>query len=147
MHTKNAWVSLIGLILLVAIIITAVIVTRPTNEPVMLTIQAINRDAGKDTEDYWTGSMQTVYYNGDVEYYDEFSQSGKKNKEKWTVEEDVLLGTRMLLDRIDTFTNETLSSGIEHKITYCDKDGKVLFDFYGNIEGTTFSRIVYELAK
>lgn len=147
MHTKNAWVSLIGLILLVAIVITAVILTRPTNEPVMLTIQAINRDTGKDTEDYWTGSMQTVYYNGDVEYYDEFSQSGKKNKEKWTVEEDILLGTRILLDRIDTFTNETLSSGIEHKITYYDKDGKVLFDFYGNIEGTTFSRMVYELAK
>lgn len=147
MYTKNAWVSLIGLILLVAIIITAVIVTRPTNEPVMLTIQAINRDTGKDTEDYWTGSMQTVYYNGDVEYYDEFSQSGKKNKEKWTVEEDILVGTRILLDRIDTFTNETLSSGIEHKITYYDKDGKVLLDFYGNIEGTTFSRMVYELAK
>ena len=147
MHTKNAWVSLIGLILLVAIIITAVIVTRPTNEPVMLTIQAINRDTGKDTEDYWTGSMQTVYYNGDVEYYDEFSQSGKKNKEKWTVEEDILVGSRILLDRIDTFTNETLSSGIEHKITYYDKDGKVLLDFYGNIEGTTFSRMGYELAK
>ena len=72
MHTKNAWVSLIGLILLVAIVITAVILTRPTNEPVMLTIQAINRDAGKDTEDYWVGSTQTVYYNGDVEYYDEY---------------------------------------------------------------------------
>ncbi|MBQ8626074.1 MAG: hypothetical protein IJ419_07930 [Agathobacter sp.] len=147
MRTKNVWISLIGLILLVAIIITAVIVTRPTNEPVMLTIQAINRDTGKDAEDYWTGSMQTVYYNGDVEYYDEYHQSGKKNKEKWTVEENVLLNTRILLDRIDTFTNESVSGGIEHKITYYDREGNVLLDFYGNIESTTFGRIVYELAK
>lgn len=147
MHTKNAWISLIGLILMITIIVVGIVVTRPTNEPVMLTIQSINRDTGKDTEDYWVGSMQTVYYNGDVEYYDEYHQSGKKNKEKWTVEENVLLNTRILLDRIDTFTNESVSSGVEHKITYYDREGDVLLNFYGNIESTTFSRIVYELSK
>ena len=42
MHTKNAWVSLIGLILLVAIIATIAIVARPNDEPVMLYIHAVN---------------------------------------------------------------------------------------------------------
>ena len=147
MHTKNAWVSLIGVILLVAIIITAVIVARPTNEPVMLTVQAINKDAGNDSEDYWAGSMQTVYYNGDVEYYDEFSQSGKKNKEKWNLDTDTVINLQALLKTIDYFQNETLTSGIQHKITYYNTDGTVLLEYYGSIEGNTFSRIVYQIAK
>ena len=147
MHTKNAWISLIGLILMIAIIVVGIIVTRPTNEPVMLTIQAINRDAGKDTEDYWTGSMQTVYYNGDVEYYDEFSQSGKKNKEKWNLDTDTIINLQALLKTIDYFQNETLTSGIQHKITYYNTDGTVLLEYYGSIEGNTFSRIVYQIAK
>ena len=147
MHTKNVWISLIGLILMIAIIVVGIVVTRPTNEPVMLTIQSINRDAGKDTEDYWTGSMQTVYYNGKVEYYDEYSVTGQQNKNSWKIEDDMLLNTQMLLDTIDFFTNETLSSGIEHRITYYDKEGKVLLEYYGSIEGNTFSRIVYALTK
>ena len=147
MNTKNAWVSLIGIIAAIILGVGAWLIAKPTNEPVMLTIQAINRDQGSESEDYWTGSMQTVYYNGKVDYYDEYSKTGKKNKESWTVDESTLANTQILLSRIDTYANETLTSGIEHKITYFDKEGNVLLDFYGSIESNTFSRIVYELAK
>lgn len=147
MNTKNAWVSLIGIITAIILGVGVWLIAKPTNEPVMLTIQAINRDQGSESEDYWTGSMQTVYYNGDAEYYEEYHLSGKKNKETWKIEDSMILNTQMLLNTIDFFTNETLSSGIEHRITYYDKDGNVLLEYYGSIEGNTFSRIVYALAK
>lgn len=146
MHTKNAWVSLIGLTLLVAIIATIAIVARPNDEPVMLYIHAVNKDTAVDTdENYWTGSTQTVYYDSQVEYFDEYSKTGKDNRKSWKLEDGVLEDLQALLKTIDVVDNEVVTSGIEHQITYYDKDGNIIFDYHGPIDGNTFSRIVYYL--
>lgn len=145
MHTKNAWVSLIGLIMLAAIIIGGLFLMRPTNEPIMLTVQAVNKDIGADNEDYWAGSTQTVYYNGKAEYFDEYHLTGKKNKESWKLDEDVLTDIKILLDRINVVDNETMTSGILHIITYYKEDGTVVFQYSGSIDSNTFSRIVYQI--
>ena len=61
----------------------------PTSKhTVMLTATSMNWGLVNDQEDYLANKSYTVYYDGAVEYYENYNLSGKKNEDEWEMSDE-----------------------------------------------------------
>jgi hypothetical protein len=113
---------------------------------VLLTATGMNWGEVSDQEDYLANTSYTVYYDGTVEYYEDYNLSGKKNEDEWDMSDEdlnelyeILNGKFLKYDEDRRSAND----GEGWKIRSYDEDQTMIHEFTGYIySNSTLKKIV-----
>lgn len=128
--------SLILVMMIMVLGLTGCEKTPPTNEHVvMMTAQRMNYGEVDRSEDHWESDFWTVYYDGAVEFYEQYYISGAINQQSWTLSEaDFNEVFRILSTEMDVKDDySSASDGEAWRIVYYDDDQKELETYNGYI--------------
>ena len=109
----------------------------PTQEHVvMLEINSSNWGCNDSSYDYFCGSYWTVYYDGTVEFYNEYNLSGSTDNASWTLEQEELDKLYQLADgKFKRYKEDydSASDGTGWYMIFYDETGEVEHQFDGYI--------------
>lgn len=103
-----------------------------------------NWDLVSDQEDYLDSQSYSLFYSGELQYYERYNKSGKKNEQELTISPEDLQTIQNLLEKSfrDESKNRDGADGTGWKMEYFNPDGDLIHDFHGYIYGSDKEKII-----
>lgn len=135
------------LLIILAVTLTGCNRKIPTNEHIlMLTVQSKDWGEVNADEDYYVGSTWDVYYDGQVEFEDEYNLTGMTDQDIWELDQTKFEELyKLLTGKFERYDEdyESACDGVGWKFYFYDEDGNLNHEFRGYIyENETMQEIV-----